>query len=742
MSPRKRTMLAAACGCALALVPGAVPSSLAAAPGRVRLGSSPRLPLGASVLGQLAGNTPLQVTVALRPPDPTGLDSFATAVSTPGSSVYRDYVTPGEFAARFGATDAQIEAVQASLRAHGLSPGQASANHLSIPVSATASQLEQALSIPLLRVTLPSGARAIVNGAAPLLDADVAGLVQGIEGLSTLSSPQPLGQRPQLRRSGAASAHATRHVATGGPQPCGAATSAAPGQAAYTADQIASAYGFSGLYQAGDEGAGQTVAVYELEPYTPSDIAAYQACYGTHASVSSVNVDGGSGGQQEGEAALDIEQVIGLAPKANVLVYEGANSNSGAPGAGPYDTWSAIISQDRARIVTASWGQCEALEGATDATDENTLFEEAASQGQTIVSASGDEGSEDCNNPPLQPNASLAVDDPASQRFVTGVGGTTLSSLGPRPTERVWNNGGGLSGLLGLQPGAAGGGSSSLWGMPSYQSNAAASLHVRQSNSRESPDVSADADPNTGYLIYWDGSWTGIGGTSGAAPLWAALVALANASSSCSGSIVGFANPALYNAAGSDYAADFNDIRNGSNDFTGTNGGRWSAAAGYDMASGLGTPNASALIPSLCSHATPVGAPTVSGTSLFGVRKSRPSLRFTITSGHDAPALRTVTIQLPSGFRFASRKRRLTVTGPNGHSAGFNSGLSHGLLTIKLRSPKTRIRVTITYATLTASRHEAAAVRSGHAGKLPISFIVTDSRSHKTRLTATIRPRS
>jgi subtilase family serine protease len=728
-----------ACGCGLALAAGAVPSSLAASPAPRRLGSAPALPSGSSLLGQLSRTAQMNVTVALEPSDSAGLESFATSVSTPGSPHYRDYITPAQFASRFGASDAQIQSVEDSLRAHGLSPGTVAPNHLSIPLTATAGQLEQAFSVTLQRVALPSGTLAVVNSAAPLLDAGVAGLVQGIEGLSTLSAPHPL----DLRTPGTPVAHSERHVVTGGPQPCSAATAAAPGQGAYTADQIASAYGFSGLYQAGDLGAGQTIAVYELEPYAASDLAAYQSCYGTHASISNVAVDGGAGsGSGQGEAALDVEQVVGLAPRANVLVYEGSNSNSGAPGAGPYDTWSAIISQDRARVVTASWGQCESLEGSSNANDENTLFEEAAAQGQTIVSASGDEGSEDCNNPPLAPSGSLAVDDPSSQRFVTGVGGTTLTSLGPRPVEEVWNNGGGLGALLGFQPGAGGGGVSSLWGMPAYQADAPASLHIHQSNSRESPDVSASADPNDGYLIYWNGSWGGIGGTSGAAPLWAALFALANASQSCSGSIVGFANPALYKAAASAYSTDFNDITSGDNDFTGSNGGRYQAGAGYDMASGLGTPNATPLASSLCSRATPLGTPKLSAVSLSGIRHRRPTLRFTATSGQNAPALQRVTIALPSGLRFANGRRRVTVTGPGGAKVGFSTVLHHGWLTIRLRSAKSRIRVTISYSTLDATRRESNAVKSGRASKLKITVTVANSKGHKTRLTATIEPRS
>ena len=116
--------------------------------------------------------------------------------------------------------------------------------------------------------------------------------------------------------------------------------------------------------------------------------------------------------------------------------------------------------------------------------------------------------------------------------------------------------------------------------------------------------------PSSGYLIYWNGSgtapgqpgWQGIGGTSGAAPLWAAVLALTDGSRACATSPVGYANPALYRAAGSAYAADFNDLTVGNNDFTGTNGGQYAATRGYDPASGLGTPNAAPLAASLCAN--------------------------------------------------------------------------------------------------------------------------------------------
>jgi subtilase family serine protease len=595
-----------------------------------------------AVVGHLAAATRLHVTVVLKVPHPAALLSFVNQVSDPSSPLYRDYVTPAEFGSRFGASQAELQRVTSRLRAHGLVPGMAAANRLSIPVTATAGQIERAFRLSFNRVVLEHGIRGVTASAPPAVDPQIAPDVQAVLGLNTLATPHPLLERPSrsaLLRHVAEGPHALAHVATGGPQPCPEASQAATRQSAYTADQIASAYGFSGLYAAGDQGQGQTIAIYELEPNDPADVAAYQACYGTHASISYVPVAGGVGsGAGAGEATLDIENAIGLAPRANYLVYQGPNAGQSVPGSGPYETFSAIINQDRANVVSVSWGECEQLEGSSGAQAESTLFEQAAAQGQSIVSASGDNGSEDCNGAGNVPNPKLAVDDPSSQPFVTGVGGTSMSQLGPPPTQTVWNNGGNVTGLIGLQPGAGGGGISSLWGMPGYQSSAAGSVHVINGASsgsscgashgdcRQSPDVAADADPNTGYLVYYNGSgqnatapqgWQGVGGTSAAAPVWAALLALIDASAACGGSPVGFANPALYKAAATGYANDFTDVTSGNNDFTGTNGGMYGAGVGYDMATGLGTPNATALAAALCANALRVRDPGTQ-TTLVG----------------------------------------------------------------------------------------------------------------------------
>jgi hypothetical protein len=284
--------------------------------------------------------------------------------------------------------------------------------------------------------------------------------------------------------------------------------------------------------------------------------------------------------------------------------------------------------------------------------------------------------------------------------------------------------------------------------MPSYQSGAPSFLHVNQSNVLETPDISADADPNTGYLIYWNGSgsakgpsgWQGIGGTSAAAPVWASAFALMNASRACGGGVIGFVNPALYQAAARSYAQDFNDITRGNNDFTGTNGGRFTAGSGFDMASGLGSPSASALTAILCQHAARAGAPRITSASLSGVRHGRPRLQLKLSAGRHAPALRKVSIKLPSGLRFRHRLGGISLTSRGAGKVRFTASVRHGTLTIRLKHTESQVTITIRPSTLSATHHEVAAVRRGHAGRQRITVNVIDAHGTPARLIARVKP--
>jgi hypothetical protein len=591
--------IAALSACAVATA--ALPASAGAAIQTLRVGPAPRLPAGAHALDSLPQTTRLQLAIGLRPRDPGALATYASAVSTPGSADEHRYMTPAEFRQVFGPTAVEIASVDAALRARGLDPEPASADGLLIPIDADAGAIARALGVRFERYRLASGRVAYANTAAPRFTTSIGSLISGVAGLDDVDLPHAVGLA--LGSGAERAARLQPHVVTGGPQPCNAASTDAPSRDAYTADQLASAYNFSSLYEAGDLGSGETVALLELSDNPPSDIGGYQTCYDTSATVNDIEVDGGAASSTttsgEEEATLDIEDVIGLAPRASVDVYQAPNG-----GAGVLDDYAAIIDNPSVNVVSTSWGECETNAGSAVTAAEATLFEQAATEGKSVFAATGDSGSSDCYTGGL-PHPAVAVDDPASQPYVTGVGGLTLSSTTYPPSESVWNG----------PSGAGGGGVSEMHSMPTYQSGAPTALGMINSDSsgtpcgassgsycREVPDVSADGDPATGYLIYFEGGWTGVGGTSAAAPLWAAFAALMNAWSACHGTAIGFANPGLYAAAGSSYASDFTDVTAGDNDYSpsGYSGGLYPAGTGYDMASGLGSPNGATLPAALC----------------------------------------------------------------------------------------------------------------------------------------------
>jgi hypothetical protein len=602
-----------------ALLGLAATSSAAVAPASVTLGAVPSLAAGATSLGTLAATTPLALTVVLAPHDPAGLAALATAVSTPGSANYHDYLSVAEFAGRFGASAAQIAVVRAALRSDGLTSGAVAPDGLSITASGSAARASQAFDVSLHRYRERDGRQVYANTAAPRVPAALGAMVRGVLGLDDLPAAAPADLNRDTAKIIAHAASAPL-FGSGGVTPCMAATNNTGPSGPYTVNQIAGAYGMDGLYANGDFGAGVTVALYELEPYTANDVAQFQSCFGTSATITAVPVDGGPGspsGSNPGlETALDIDNVIGTAPSSSVDVYQGPNTSMGV-----YDTFQNIINANTAKVVSDSWGLCESsslMDDPNALSAENTLFEQAATQGQSIFVAAGDAGSEGCDGSSL-----LAVHDAASQPFVTGVGGTTLTTLGAPIGESVWNDG---------TDGAGGGGISKFWAMPSYQTRlgvnslSSGSLCGAPSGSfcREVPDVSADAAPSTGYRIYYGalGGWGTVGGTSAATPLWAGLTALADASGlgGCSGgSPLGFLNPALYTIAATTSGANaLNDVLNGGNNNP-SGSGDYPAVPGYDMATGLGTPIATdgaspGLVAQLCGPSETITAPGAGAT--------------------------------------------------------------------------------------------------------------------------------
>ncbi len=397
-------------------------------PARIQLvpvGSTAAIPHTALFSRTVPSRTLLHMDVALRPRDPSALASFVKAVSTPGSPEYRHFIAKGQFGSVFGPTKSQITQIRNTLSSEGLTLGATSKNGLIIPVTATAGKLTQSFHTKLSYYHLQSGRMAMANTSAPMLPASVAPVVQGIIGLNTIYMPKlaiapvsgsssypaerdHLSKLPLLHqllpsKSKLLPAHPAANLTaprqqsspqtSTAPAPCSTATSTAASYGAYTANQIASAYGLTSAYSNGHLGQGETIALYELAPFSSTDISAYQSCYGTTATVNTIKVDSGAPSGTGGsiEDTLDIEDAIGLAPQATIDVYEAPQSNTG-----PFDGYNQIATNDSAQVVSTSWLSCEPQTGQSYAQSEETIFEQMAAQGQSILAASGDTGSAGC----------------------------------------------------------------------------------------------------------------------------------------------------------------------------------------------------------------------------------------------------------------------------------------------------------------------------------------------------------
>ena len=597
-------------------------------------------PSGSKSLGTKSTTSTMTFSVYLSSSNATGLAQYAAAVTNSHSSIFGHYLAPGQFASRFGAGASALSSVQKYLSSQGLSVSSTVTDGLALHVTGSVASINRAFHTTITRYQLANGSlgTAAVHGVSVPsgLRTDILGVV-GLDNLTRENSATKIVHHKRAALSHlrwpkgshlGLSFSLRTHSAPGAPSSCASAVQATQrGGGGITDSQVAHAYGADALYSAGDLASTQTIAVYELEPFSLADVKAFDQCYfgADHTSnITTINVDGGPGtGTGSGESALDIDNVSALAPNAHIEVYQAPNSTVGA-----LDAYGQIVADDTAKIVTTSWGLCEAAAVAYSPASlqvEHVLFEQAAAQGQTVFAAAGDSGSNDCAGHNSQPTLPLlSVDDPAAQPYVVSVGGTTAVTVAKPPAEQVWNDG--------AQGGAGGGGTSSLWQMPTWQAMDSAVTSTSPSNvcgtghsaCRITPDVSAFADEFTGITISYAGSWYTIGGTSSSAPIWAALLAEVNGSSYCTSNPstangVGFVSPLLYEVGSNPTLAaqGFNDVTLGNNDVFSVSSGSYGAKVGYDAASGLGSPNLTGpsntgLASSLCHAAQNATSGTVS----------------------------------------------------------------------------------------------------------------------------------
>ena len=456
-------------------------------------------------------------------------------------------MTRAQFAARHGANPESVKLVKAFAKEFALTvdPGMRPA-HCAMHLSGTVAAMQKAFGVTLTQHVSDAGKFRLREGAITLPE-ELQGHIVAVLGLD--NRPQA---KPHFR---VAVPHADN--------------------VSYTPVQVAALYGFPSAAKA----TGQTIGLIELGGgYRAADITAYFKTLGLPApNVTAVSVDSGkntpgNANGADGEVMLDIEVAASVASGAKVAVYFTPNTDQGFIDA---VTTAVHDTTNKPSVISISWGGPESTWTAQAMTALDAACQAAAAVGVTITVACGDDGSTDGVS-----GTTNHVDFPASSPHVLACGGTKLTGSGTTiSSEVVWNE-------LASGEGATGGGVSTVFALPSWQSNAKV-----PAGGRGVPDVAGDADPSTGYVIRVDGETTVIGGTSAVAPLWAGLIALANAQN---GTTAGFVNPTIY-ASGASKA--FRDITQGNN-------GGYSAGPGWDACSGLGSPVGAAVIATLARAGT------------------------------------------------------------------------------------------------------------------------------------------
>jgi subtilase family serine protease len=546
----------------------------------------------------------------------TGIEQLLKAQQNRRSPQYHKFLTPEEYADRFGLNSADIEKVSAWLENSGFSNLEIARSRTWVSFSGTAAQAQNAFHTSIHQYFL-NGEAHLANASDPHLPKALEGIAESVLGLHNFL-PKPHRRLPKP--------HFTSNIS---------------GNTYLTPDDWTTIYDAKPLYGAGLDGSGVTIAVVGQSDVNLSDLSNFRAAAGLSAKTITVVIppkDKDPGLQlasgDEAESDLDLEWSGAIAKNANILFIT-ADQN---PDNGVEDSIIYAIDNNVAPILSTSYGVCEPELAATDFTTQEALFAQANAQGMTIVAAAGDDGAADCDSgAETVATLGLAVDYPASSEYVTGLGGTALIAEGAGTYFSSANNSSSGSATqyvpeVGWNDGfqnATGGGVSFLITKPSWQTG----LGVPNDGYRDVPDIAFTASPNTDGLLFCtpagtsgvttcangtfrnsDSSLNVTGGTSTGPPALAGILALLLQKNG-QGSRVGNINANLYQLAAAFPPATttdnpFHDITSGNNLVTcqgGTancssssatvNGSLgYSATTGYDQTTGLGSVDANNLV--------------------------------------------------------------------------------------------------------------------------------------------------
>jgi subtilase family serine protease len=667
------------------------------------------------------------------------LDALVKAQQIPGSASYHKWLTPAEYASRFGLSDNDLAKVKRWLEQQGLSVDRVANSRNAISFSGTAGQVESAFQTEIHNYKIDNQTHFAVATQISVPSA-LSDVVQSVRNLDDFRP------KPHVRFRTAKSSKVNPNF-----------TSSQSGDHYLQPGDVSVIYDIKAAYSAGYTGTGQAIAVVGQSEIEVSDIENFQNAAGLTVKDPTVVLvpDSGTAAVSSGDEAesdIDLEYSGGIAKGATIyLVYVGNNSN--------YSVWDSLqyaVDTQIAPIISMSYGACEPDISSSDYSTLEAIMEQGTSQGQSIIVSSGDSGSTACyadlttSSTPTSEEEELAVNYPASSAYATALGGTEFPSADVSSSnttywesasgsdvitsalsyipEQVWNDD---SATVGSEDGAeyalssGGGGTSTLTARPSWQSGVTG---IPSGNYRLVPDISLDSSPNNAGYLYCSGdsTATGItgscsdgfrdssdeyltvaGGTSFAAPIFAGMLALINQKENSTGQ--GLINSTLYTLAANSttYASAFHDITSGSNECTAGSSycssagvSEYPATTGYDEASGLGSVDLYNLL---------TAWPSSSTSSLEATTTSLSAASSTPSSG--ASDVIAITVAPESSSISTTPTGTLTIA-VDGTTETSSLALSSG-------------KVTYTFSSTTSGAHVISAKYSGDSAFAASSGVIT-----------------
>jgi len=609
----------------------------------------------------------------------------------PSSANYHQWLTPEQYADRFGLSATDVAAVTAWLQGQGFTVERVARNRSRVFFTGTVSPIETVFRTEMHHYVV-RGEQHFANAIEPSVPAALSGVVLGFDHLDDF--------RPKAR--------VKSHTVS--------------------AEQIKSHYLLNGEHNLAPAdfvkiydipstptGSNQSIVVVGQSNIILTDLDAFRTAFSLPARTTSnfqetLVPSTGTGvvlsAGDSAESSLDLEWAAGVATGAKVLFFQAGSTGSA------FDAITYAIEQKSAPIISTSYGLCELQFTATQVTALVQLGQMANAQGQTVVAAAGDTGPADCDSPHLPAQGGLAVDLPGAMPYTTSVGGTTFNE----GSGTYWSAGGAALGYipettwndtpLTQQLEATGGGKSALFSKPDWQ----AGTGVPADGVRDVPDIALAASPqHDGYLFCatdpttntggCPASFSIAGGTSFGVPTFAGILAILNQKTGVTTG-QGNINPTLYAVAAS-HPESFHDITTGNNIVPCGTGTRdcptsgtlqygYSAGPGYDLVTGWGTIDANLLMTNWSS-----GNPTAADFAMFGD---------------------TVSISAPGGQGSST----ITVDGRNGFSGSVSftcSAPATALITCSISGSPVALSVTNTSGsvTLTVQTKAAAALEPRNA---------------------------